>query len=244
MMSESEDLLVQFFALENPLALGKWTALGMFAITSVLMFRRLGQFYLNRKALKRLSQEGSAYQETIGNNKLAAVIKESRVQVVVSDKIQTPMATYERVILLPKIVVEGVSREELEAILAHEWEHICWQDPLTRCFSLMVSTLFWWVPTRWWRSKVMEDQEMACDLAVEKYGLSRESLASSLLKVMNQARSPRGDEMCFLTTHRSLLLRRFHALLGTEPLSSDLKMVGFVGIGIEVILFLTCLYLF
>lgn len=243
-LTESESKLVQFLALDNTLALGKLVAFGMFMATTLLVFRRLGQFYLNKRWLDCLANEGTRYQAGMINPKLASTIEQSQVQIIVSEKIQVPMATYAGVIILPKSVVEEVSREELEAILAHEWEHICWHDPKMRCFSLFVSTLFWWVPTKWWRNKVMEDQEMACDLAVEKYDLPRESLASSLLKVMNQSRLSYGDDMCFLATHRSLLLRRFHALLGTPPLAGDLRVIGFVGIGVELILFLTCLYFF
>jgi beta-lactamase regulating signal transducer with metallopeptidase domain len=87
-------------------------------------------------------------------------------------------------ILLPRVVLSGLSPAALEAVLAHEtwhWRHRDhWWSPVHR----MVEVLFWFYPLTWWLgARLNEERERACDEAVLAEGFAAEDYAASLVRV-------------------------------------------------------------
>ncbi|HEU4779887.1 MAG TPA: M56 family metallopeptidase [Steroidobacteraceae bacterium] len=88
------------------------------------------------------------------------------------------------VVLLPAALLERLSRPEIDAVLAHEHEHIARHDNLKDSIHRVVETLFWFHPAVWWIGRLMiEERERACDEAVLASGHDGGEYASGILAV-------------------------------------------------------------
>ena len=88
------------------------------------------------------------------------------------------------VILLPAGLARNLTREELNAVLAHELTHLARRDNLTAALHMLVETVFWFHPLVWWISRrLVEERERACDENVLANGNAPLVYAESILKV-------------------------------------------------------------
>jgi beta-lactamase regulating signal transducer with metallopeptidase domain len=88
------------------------------------------------------------------------------------------------VVLLPAALLERLSPREIDAVLAHEREHIERNDNLKDSIHRLVETLFWFHPAVWWIGRRMiEERERACDEAVLAGGHDGGEYASGILAV-------------------------------------------------------------
>jgi beta-lactamase regulating signal transducer with metallopeptidase domain len=115
--------------------------------------------------------------------------------------------------------MEELSQDEFEAVVAHEFEHLRWKDPLLKIFCSSISTLCWWIPTIWWLKKLEIDQEEASDSGLGKYGIDSVFLASAIIKVLEKAKSLKMTydlaPTCSLHSSKSNI-KRFEALLNSD----------------------------
>jgi beta-lactamase regulating signal transducer with metallopeptidase domain len=94
------------------------------------------------------------------------------------------------VVLLPAALLARLSRPEIDAVLAHEHEHIARQDNLKDSVHRIVETLFWFHPAVWWIGRQMiEERERACDEAVLAHGHDGGEYASGILAVCRHCRA-------------------------------------------------------
>ncbi len=71
----------------------------------------------------------------------------------------------------------------LEAILAHEVQHVRRRDNLAAAMHMVVEAIFWFHPLVWWLgARLVEERERACDEAVLRLGNQPEIYAESILK--------------------------------------------------------------
>jgi bla regulator protein blaR1 len=64
----------------------------------------------------------------------------------------------------PSGISERLDDSQLDAILAHEIQHVRWNDNLTATVHMVVEALFWFHPLVWWLgARMMEERERACD---------------------------------------------------------------------------------
>jgi beta-lactamase regulating signal transducer with metallopeptidase domain len=88
------------------------------------------------------------------------------------------------VVLLPAALLGRLSQPEIDAVLAHEREHIARHDNLKDSVHRLVETLFWFHPAVWWIGRQMiEERERACDEAVLAVGHDGGDYASGILAV-------------------------------------------------------------
>jgi uncharacterized protein (TIGR03435 family) len=88
------------------------------------------------------------------------------------------------VLLWPERLSVQLSNAQIEAIVAHEIEHILRRDNLTSSFHMLVEALFWFHPAvRWMGSRMNEERERACDEKVIEQSARPEAYAESILKV-------------------------------------------------------------
>jgi bla regulator protein blaR1 len=78
-------------------------------------------------------------------------------------------------LLRPRIILpdsaRGWPQNQLDAVLAHEREHVRRRDPLFQWLALLNRALFWFNPLAWWlERKVPALAEEACDAAVIERG--------------------------------------------------------------------------
>lgn len=134
------------------------------------------------KMLHELIDKSEKFVPNIQNAELRETILKKGIHFYSTNGIATPMAAFNKTIFLPKSTMRYLSQEELEAVVAHEVEHLHWKDPLLKCGLEILSSIFWWVPTKWWFNRLELDQEMACDAAIQKYAIHSENMASGIVK--------------------------------------------------------------
>lgn len=99
-------------------------------------------------------------------------------------------------IVIPEHIVAKCTKEELNAIQAHEQEHMRWKDPQVRLIVDLIAALFWWVPVGGWIKALEQDQEMACDEGALQRGIDPTVYASALLKVAKDAKTKGTPSLC------------------------------------------------
>jgi hypothetical protein len=95
------------------------------------------------------------------------------------------------VVLLPAALLGRLSSAQLDAIVAHEREHIARRDNLVAHVQRLVETLFWFHPMVWWIGRrIVEERERACDEAVLRSGHEPGDYAEGILAVCRHCRCP------------------------------------------------------
>lgn len=110
--------------------------------------------------------------------------------------------------------------------MAHELEHIRKKDSLVRFILDIIETIFWWVPTRWLRSRIEEGQEIACDLKCKKYDVDPIDLASAICKSAKYSKHKPNRIFAHNLTKHGSALKRINILLQSNPIR--FKKVHFV----------------
>jgi uncharacterized protein (TIGR03435 family) len=88
------------------------------------------------------------------------------------------------VLLWPEGISGCLTDAQIEAIAAHEVEHVRRRDNLTAAIQMLVEALFWFHPAvRWMGMRLLEERERACDETVVEQSAQPEAYAESVLKV-------------------------------------------------------------
>jgi beta-lactamase regulating signal transducer with metallopeptidase domain len=88
------------------------------------------------------------------------------------------------VLILPEGIQARLNRQEMDAILAHEFCHFRRRDNLTAAVHMLVESLFWFHPLVWWLGRrLMHERERACDEAVLAAGNDPRVFAEGILNV-------------------------------------------------------------
>ena len=99
-----------------------------------------------------------------------------QIALLESALVKAPMVVgyFKPVILMPVGAVNGLTSEQVEAILAHELAHIFRNDYLLNILQSLVEVLFYFNPAVWWISaNIRTERENCCDdIAVELCGNS------------------------------------------------------------------------
>ena len=86
-------------------------------------------------------------------------------------------------LLWPAGISEHLQDAHLEAILAHEVQHVRRRDNLAAAMHMVVEAIFWFHPLVWWMgSRLVEERERACDEEVLRLGSQPHIYAESILK--------------------------------------------------------------
>lgn len=123
----------------------------------------------------------------VRNNKIAEkiIIAESR-------HISSPVliGIFKPVILFPFGLVNQLSLQETESILAHELAHILRKDFILNIFISITEILFYYHPAIWWLSSVARsEREYCCDEWALQWTGDRLCLAKTLIKIQNLSQS-------------------------------------------------------
>jgi len=88
------------------------------------------------------------------------------------------------VLLWPVRLSEKLDDLQIEAIVAHELEHVRRRDNLIAAVHTLVKALFWFHPAVYWMGlKMSEERERACDERVIEQRTQPEKYAQSILTV-------------------------------------------------------------
>jgi bla regulator protein blaR1 len=142
-----------------------------------------------------------------------------KVQLLESALITIPMTIgwLKPLILLPIGTVNGMSTQQVEAIIAHELAHIAGRDYLLNIIQTIVEILFYYHPAVWFISaNIRMERENRCDdVAVALCGNSL-TYAKALLAIQemqHQNIRTYGLAMTFSTNRKGLLLNRIKRIL-------------------------------
>ena len=93
------------------------------------------------------------------------------------------LGIFRPVLLWPAGISERLQDAHLEAILAHELQHVRRRDNLAAAMHMVVEAAFWFHPLVWWLgARLVEEREQACDEAVLQQGNAPQIYAESILK--------------------------------------------------------------
>jgi beta-lactamase regulating signal transducer with metallopeptidase domain len=111
---------------------------------------------------------------------------DSAVPILSSPLLMEPgvFGVFRPVLLLPQGITRNLTREQLEAIVAHELCHVRRRDNLTAALHMCIETLFWFHPFVWWiGARLIAERERDCDESVLKQGARPSDYAHGILNV-------------------------------------------------------------
>lgn len=88
------------------------------------------------------------------------------------------------ILLLPEGILNRLTPEQLQSILAHELCHVRRRDNLTAAIHMLVESIFWFYPLVWWiGARLVEERERSCDEEVLRLGYEPDVYAEGILNV-------------------------------------------------------------
>lgn len=152
-----------------PSIVGLWLA-GVFFLSA----RLLVSWMRARRFVRYGAAPASAEWQRIGASLSAALGLRRTVRLLESAAIEVPsvIGSLRPIILLPASALTGMTPEQIEMVLAHEFAHIRRHDFLINLLQAVVETLMFYHPAVWWMSRrVRIERENCCDdLAVALCG--------------------------------------------------------------------------
>lgn len=243
-LAENETALTKYLLTEFPNFPFTAILLIFSAVTLFLYLSKIPYMLLFSRWMKRTMRSATVSERPIHNGMLKELISKHRIKILLSETMHIPMAIRRKTIVMPKLLSDHLPQNEFEAILAHELEHLLWKDPTSKLFTTIISSLFWWVPMRWWVKRLHADQEIACDEVEERYGLEKEALATALVKVAKIHRQRKLEPIaaCEFAGEPSSALIRLERLLDPKTLCQKKPFwCAMIGTAVGSIILLLCM---
>lgn len=207
-----------------PLIVGLWL-LGVLCASAKLMFAWMRL----RRLATRSTPASPEWQQA-----LARLRRRIRLSVPVrlwesaAVEVPTVIGWIRPIILLPVTALTGLSRQQLETIIAHELAHIRRHDFLINLLQTAVETLLFYHPAVWWiSSQIRIEREHCCDdLAVEICG--NPLLYARALADLEQTRFP--SSLPAVALSGGSLLRRVRRLIAESPRKCSARWLAGVSI--------------
>ncbi len=152
----------------------------------VVIARWTAQWRIARRVIKNatIAREGREIQ-ALRRGEAEAGIRRP-IPVLFTQRSMEPgiFGVFRPILLWPVGLSAQLDDLQIEAIVAHELEHVRRRDNLTSAVHTVVEALFWFHPAvRWMGWKMKEERERACDEKVIERSVHREQYAASILKV-------------------------------------------------------------
>jgi beta-lactamase regulating signal transducer with metallopeptidase domain len=186
--------------------------------TVVGISRKLYLLYLSKKDLKDILEKAIPFHLSVRNDQLKKALQQVHTKILISSKIEMPFAADPFYILIPEKLISKLSQDELEAVIAHELQHIRWMDPLLKFFYSIICSLCWWIPSKKFLNQLIDNQEQASDAGIFNYGIDKFSLANAMTKILRNAKSAKSDVLtrCFLGSSQNMHVERLQLLLNSD----------------------------
>lgn len=208
-----------YFNRNAPLIATIWM-LGM----TFFLLRMLGALlYANQLKRRHVTTLPEKWQQSMHNFARRIGIKRA-VRLLESAAIKTPMTIgyLKPVILLPVGMVNNLSPQQVEAILAHELAHIYRSDFLVNIFQAIIETLFYFNPAVWWLSAaVRAEREDCCDDIAILHCNNSLDYAKALVSVQEWGR-PRSNFALAFAGGKNRLLNRVRRILNHPQNKSNI----------------------
>lgn len=211
----------------------------VFASLSItLIIKKIAHYSHRQNTLRDVAANAMPAKVELSNKALSSVVAKQKCAIAYStDGLASPgvVGLVHPTIYIPHHLVCRLSTNEVEAIVAHEIEHVRHRDTLIRFAIDLIASFFWWVPTRSLYKKIEEGQETGCDLSCKKYGIEPLDLASAIVLATKgmTARSTLG-QVSHLAAGQTL--KRIQTLLQPEQNTSRTITFIFVALAVAVAL--------
>lgn len=148
--------------------------------------RAIWQFHLSYQQLEKMRLAAALYSHPIQDFFLSLKIQRKKVSIYLTEIAHSPfIASHQRPsIFISRALFEKLSSQEFEAIIAHEMAHLQNGDLFLNTTLFWICSLFWWIPTNYFKKQLELAQEYACDRLLHTQ-LHRLHLAEALYKSAN-----------------------------------------------------------
>jgi BlaR1 peptidase M56 len=234
-------IIPQYIAMYLPPVWLKYTMYSVVMASFVILCNKIYHFIASRLYLKRILHSSSICKRPIHNQDLQKYLNQMKVKILISKHVEIPFAADQRYILFPTSLLNELTQEEFEAVIAHELEHLRWKDPILKLSCSIICAIFWWIPSKWWLKRLNEDQELASDSGLLKYGMDPYPLATALMKVIHRAQyvDCRFAAICPLDSPKTSHLKRLEKLLHSENQKPFSYINTTIGIALCALTFLS-----
>ncbi len=154
----------------------------------------------------------SALENVRGKMRLA-----TPVVVSISNKVSGPMLVgwIKPVILFPVGLINALTPQEVEAIIAHELAHVKRHDWLINLVQSLIEVAFYYHPAVWWLSyQIREARENCCDDMAIENGYSPLFYARLLIRIKELQIQTNHSPSISLVGNSKTLLNRIQRILG------------------------------
>ncbi len=155
-----------------------------FSATAIIFGAKVYRIITSLYHLRMVLAESKVMERKVENRKLALTLESATL--LTSQKINVPFATFGNRIVFPETLVNELSQQEFEAIIAHEWQHLRWKDPHTKVIGGLIAHFFWWLPTLWWMKRCEWEQECASDSEATLFRVKGFDLAAGILRTIRR----------------------------------------------------------
>lgn len=228
------------------LSLSPFWIKGIVILTAILSVIICGSWmyrlYKSTRWLSTIAFHAENCRRPIFNLSLLAALRKRRIEIIMTSEKMAPGAFgfFHKRIIFPKDLAHNLSQEEFEAVVAHELEHLRWNDCTVRLFKHFVCSFFWWIPTKWCLTNLEQSQEQACDSQINTYKLSREALASAIVKAIKHAKG-RSCLPVVCLINRNGALARIQSIL-TEPKKPRIFVISWLKYSLATLAMLILLF--
>lgn len=195
-----------YFELHLPLVLMLWL-MGL----AVFMFRLFGGISYAYYLRQRMNFTPDPYWIELFEGLCQKAGLRKKVQLLESALVRSPLTIgfVKPLILFPIGMINRLSEQEVEAILAHELAHIMRHDYLFNILQSLMEALFYYHPAVWWLSaQVRNEREHACDDRAIALTGNKLNYAKALVMMQEMAFMPLSPSLGFAGTHKSQLRSR------------------------------------
>ncbi len=203
----------------EPMSLLPWLDAAWAAGVLVLALRTVNGLW----AIHRLKANAQPVPEALAGRfaRAARMLGLSNVHIRMHAGIDSPfvVGVFRSVVYLPVSAVTTLSPDQIDAILAHELEHIRRADFAWNLLQTVLETLFFYHPAVWWLGRRLREQrELACDDAAVRTCNDPLTYATALLRLEEQRRTtPRLAVALNGDGSGPTLLSRVRRILGDTP---------------------------
>ncbi|MEC7752800.1 M56 family metallopeptidase [Roseivirga sp. UBA1976] len=181
------------------------------------LLKVLGSFiWMKRLLTKAFPLEETSINSLICNIKLVLGIKKP-LQIKCSSWIKSPviLGFTRPTVLFPIGLIEGLSTEEVEAILYHELAHLKRNDFVINIIINVLQIVFFYHPAYWWmKSQLDNEREYATDELALKYSEKKLPMIKALAKV--QAFSMNQPGLAFAGNSKNQVLKRINIMMNSK----------------------------
>jgi len=126
-------------------------------------------------------QNAKPMHRVIMHPQLRSQFIQKKAKCLITTEIHSPCVVG-KTLLFPSNLMDFLSQEEFEAIIAHELSHMQWKDSYVRMTCKLIETIFWWLFAKWWYARLENYQERASDQAIQRFEISKFDLMGAIVK--------------------------------------------------------------